>query len=65
MLLVLHKVVFIENKAAVLCVTMREHARGFVVHLFDIAFAITKFRVVGHFSNTFWHENDSFLKDSS
>ena len=29
MLVVSHKMVFIENEAALLCVTIREHARSF------------------------------------
>ena len=47
MLVFSHKIVFIENKAALLCVAMRERARTFVatisVQLFDIAFVIKKF----------------------
>ena len=53
MLLVLHKVVFIENKAAVLCVTMREHARGFVAHLFDIALPLQNLELWGTFQTHF------------
>ena len=54
MLVFSHKMVFIKNEAAVLCVTMRER-QGHLqlqssVQLFDIAFAIKKFSFCGsHF----------------
>ena len=51
MLLFSHKMVFIENEAALLCVTMRERARALQlqssVQRFDIAFAIEKFSFCG------------------
>ena len=51
MLVFSHKIVFIENEAVLLCVTMRERARTFVatinVQLFDIAFVIKKFSFCG------------------
>ena len=40
-----HKMVFIENEAALLCVIMWERASS--VQLFDIAFAIKKFSFCG------------------
>ena len=51
MLVFSHKMVFIKNEAAVLCVTMRER-QGHLqlqssVQLFDIAFAIKKFSFCG------------------
>ena len=45
-----HKMVFIKNEAALLCVTMRERE---------------KFRFCGAFLNAFWHENEAFPKGSS
>ena len=51
MLVFSHKMVFIENKAGLLCVTMRERARAFAItilcKLFDIALAIKKFSFFG------------------
>ena len=51
MLVFSHKMVFIENEAALLCVTMRERARALQlqssVQRFDIAFAIEKFSFCG------------------
>ena len=47
MLLFSHKLVFIENETALLCVTMRERARAFASVRFDIAFAIKKFIFCG------------------
>ena len=46
MLVFLHKMVFIENEAALLCVTMHEQGHLQLqssAQLFDIAFAIKKF----------------------
>ena len=44
MLVFSHRMVFIENEAAVLCITKWEHTRAFAaqssIQLFDIAFAI-------------------------
>ena len=45
MLVFSHKMVFIENEAALLCVIMWERASS--VQLFDIAFAIKKFSFCG------------------
>ena len=51
MLVFSHKMVLIENEAALLCVTMRECARALQlqssVQRFDIAFAIKKFSFCG------------------
>ena len=61
--------VFIENEAALLCVTMRERARALQlqssVQRFDIAFAIEKFNFCGTLLNAFLHENEAFSRDSS
>ena len=61
--------VFIENEAALLCVTMRERARALQlqssVQRFDIAFAIKKFSFCGALLNAFWHGNEAFPKGSS
>ena len=69
MLLFSHKMVFIENEAALLCVTMRERARALQlqssVQRFDIAFVIEKFNFCGTLLNAFWHGNEAFPKDSS
>ena len=48
MLVFSHKMVFIENEAALLCVTMQEHLQlQSSVQLFDIAFTIKKFSFCG------------------
>ena len=48
MLLFSHKMVFIENEAALLCVTMQGHLQlPSSVQLFDIAFVIKKFSFCG------------------
>ena len=69
MLLFSHKMVFIENEAALLCVTMRERVRALQlqssVQGFDIAFAIKKFSFCGTLLNVFWHGNEAFSRDSS
>ena len=62
--------VFIENEAALLCVTMWERARAFAaqsrMQLFDITFAMPlKLVFVVHFLNTFWHGNKTFPNGSS
>ena len=36
LLIVSHKMVFIENKTALLCVTMREHARAFAATISSV-----------------------------
>ena len=62
MLVFSHKMVFIENEAALLCVTMWERARAFAaqssiqIQLFDIAFGIKKVSFCG----AFWHGNETF-----
>ena len=69
MLLFSHKMVFIENEAALLCVTMRECARALQlqssVQRFGIAFAIKKFSFCGTLLSAFWHGNEAFSRDSS
>ena len=48
MLILSHKMVFIENEAALLCVTLQEHLQlQSSVQLFDIAFVIKKFSFCG------------------
>ena len=62
---------FIENEAAVLCVTMRERPRALtcsynLVYTFLIYLLPLKSSVfVVHFSNAFWHRNEAFPKGSS
>ena len=66
-----HKMVFIENEAALLCVTMREGARAstcsynlvynFLIYLLPLKSSV----FVVHFSNAFWHGNEAFPKGSS
>ena len=63
-----HKIVFIENEVALLCVTMREHARAStctysLVYNFLTYFLPLKSSVfVVHFLNPFWHGNKAFPK---
>ena len=66
MLLFSHKMVFIGNEAALLCVTMRERARAFAatVVLIELLPLKSLVFVVG-FLNAVWHGNEAFLKDSS
>ena len=58
--------IFIENEAALLCVTMRERARASMcsynqVHNFLIYLLPLKSSdFVAHFSNAFWHGNEAF-----
>ena len=61
MLLLSHKMVFIENEAALLCVTMRERARAFAatVVLIELLPLKSLVFVVG-FLNAFWHGNEAF-----
>ena len=67
MLVFSHKMVFIENEAALLYVTMWERARAFAaqssiqIQLFDITFGIKKFSFCG----AFWHGNETFPEVSS
>ena len=71
MLVFSHKMVFIENEAALLCVTMREHTRAstcsynlvynFLIYLLPLKSSV----FVVHFSNAFWHGNEAFPKGSS
>ena len=66
-----HKMVFIENEAALLCVTMREHTRAstcsynlvynFLIYLLPLKSSV----FVVHFLNAFWHGNEAFPKSSS
>ena len=63
MLLVSHKIVFIENEAALLYVPMREHTEGFAAIIQLIAY-MSSFFVV-HFSNAFQHGKKAFPKSSS
>ena len=68
MLVFLHKMVFIENEAALLCVTMHEQGHLQLqssVQLFDIAFVIKKSSFCGALLNAFWHGNKAFPKGSS
>ena len=68
MLVFSHKMVFIENEAALLCVTMREGARAstcsynlvynFLIYLLPLKSSV----FVVHFSNAFWHGNEAFQK---
>ena len=53
--------VFIENEAALLCVTMRERARAFAatVVLIELLPLKSLVFVVG-FLNAFWHGNEAF-----
>ena len=66
MLVFSHKMVLIENEAALLCVTMRERAVQLrsSVQLFDIAFVIKKSSFCGALLNKFWHGNKAFPKGS-
>ena len=71
MLVFSHKMVFIENEAALLCVTMREHTRAstcsynlvynFLIYLLPLKSSV----FVVHFSNALWYGNKAFLKGSS
>ena len=66
-----HKMVFIENEAALLCVTMREHTRestcsynlvyNFLIYLLPLKSSV----FVQHFLTAFWYGNEAFLKGSS
>ena len=66
-----HKMVFIENEAVLLCVTMREGARAstcsynlvynFLIYLLPLKSSV----FVVHFSNAFWHGKEAFQKGSS
>ena len=59
MLVLLHKMVFIKNEAALLCVTMRERARKFAASkLLPLQSSVS----VVKFSNAFWHVNETFPK---
>ena len=63
--------VFIENEAALLCVTMRESAKAstcsynlvynFLMYLLSLKSSV----FVVDFSNAFWHGNEAFPKGSS
>ena len=63
--------VFIENEAALLCVTTKERGRAstcsdnlvykFLIHLLPLKSS----DFVEHFLNTFWYENEVFPKGSS
>ena len=68
MLLFSYKIVFIENEAVLMCVTMQERARVFAatisVQQFDIAFVIKTFSFVAHFLNAFQHGNKALPKGS-
>ena len=61
MLVFSHKMVFIENEAALLRVTMRERARAFCNQLLPLKSLV----FVVHFLNAFWHGNETFPKGSS
>ena len=70
-LLFSHKMVFIKNEAALLCVTMPERARvsmcsynlvyNFLLYLLPLKSSV--FMV--NFLNAFWHGNEAFPKGSS
>ena len=65
MLVFSHKMVPIENEAALLCVAMRERARSFAAYNFLIQLLSLKSLVfVVHFLNPFWHGNKAFAKGS-
>ena len=71
MLVFSHKMVFIENEAALLCVTMREGARAstcsynlvynFLIYLLPLKSLV----FVMHFSNALCHVNEAFPKSNS
>ena len=67
MLLVSYKVVFIENDAVLLCVTILERARAFAVTIwcvtFDIAFAIKKFSFCSTLFKCIWHGDKKLVLD--
>ena len=71
MLVFSHKMVFIENEPALLCVIMRERARGFAATIQCLPNSLIQILplkgsvFVVHFSNAFWHENEAFPKVSS
>ena len=71
MLVFSHKMVFTENAAALLCVTMQQRARAStysynLVYNFLIYLLLLKSSVfVVHFLNTFWHGNEAFRKGRS
>ena len=66
-----HKTVFIENEAALLCLTMRELGKAstcsynlvydFLIYLLPLESLV----FVVHFSNALWHRNEAFPKSSS
>ena len=66
-----HKMAFIENEAALLCVTMWKNTRAstssynlvynFLIHLLLLKSSV--FEV--HFSNAFWHGKEAFPKRST
>ena len=72
MLVFSHKMVFIENEAALLCVTMRECARTCAMCSLNLVYnfliqllQLKSLAFVVHFLNAFWHENKTFRKGSS
>ena len=66
-----HKMVFIKNEAALLCVTMLERARAStcnynVVYTFLIyCLPLRSSAFVVYFSTAFWHGNEAFPKGST
>ena len=69
MLVFSHKIVLIENKAALLCVTMRERVQGICSYnaVYNVLIQILPLKslaFVVHFLNAFWHGNEAFPKGS-
>ena len=69
MLVFSNKIVLIENKAALLCVTMRERAQGICSYnaVYNVLIQILPLKslaFVVHFLNAFWHGSEAFPKGS-
>ena len=63
LMLVLHKVVFIEKEDVLLCLTMLERARAFAATIQCVTSCYHYSSVfVVHFSKTFWHGNEAFSR---
>ena len=69
MLVFSHKMVFIKNETALLCVTMPEREGHLQLQssarLFDVAFSIKKFSFCGALLNVFWYGKETVPKSSS
>ena len=65
MLVFSHKIVFIENEAAILCLTMLGRAKLFASTIQCIILPLKSSVFLVHFSNTFSHVNKAFPKGNS